>query len=130
MQTRIHGKNCVIIKTTPKDKDWPISYAKLWMDKKQAISHYEEYYDKAGKKIKTGLPYIGYSYPKNRTYATFGDWYYADLRTNHRSTMILTGTGETKIDYEKRDWSNYVMWFDIGVSEEYFSSRFMERGVR
>jgi hypothetical protein len=127
---KMHGKHCVILKNVPKDKDWPIGSYQLWMEKKTGLSHYEEWYDKAGRRIKTLLPYIGYSYPKNRTYVTFGDWLCQDLRTQHKSNMTLTGTGNAKINYETRDWSNYVMWYDIGVPEEYFTTRFMERGVR
>ena len=38
--------------------------------------------------------------------------------------------GNKVLDYKKRDWSNYVFWYDVGYSDDYVSQKFMMTGTR
>jgi hypothetical protein len=130
---RVHGKHCVVIKAIPKNKDWPIGYELWWMDKAKGLHRYYETYDKAGKKIRTEFNYQEHGVPKNPKYICFGDWYAQNLITGHKTYLTVCETdekGRKVIDYDKRDWSNYIFWYDTGYSDEFLTLRFMERGVR
>ncbi len=130
---RVNGSQCVVIKATPKNKDWPIGYELWWMDKAKALHRYQETFDKAGKKIRTEFNYQEHGVPKNPKYICFGDWYAQNLITGHKTYLTICETDEKNnkvIDYDKRDWSNYIFWYDTGYSDEFLTLRFMERGVR
>jgi len=129
----LDGKHCVIVEMTPRNKDWPISKELLYFGKKDANLYYEETYDKGGQLIKILLPFFGHMYPKQPMYWTFGDWYAYDLRTGHKTFLYfpeIDKAGNKVLDYKKRDWSNYVFWYDTGYSDDYLSQKFMMTGTR
>ena len=129
----INGRNCVIVEMTPRNKDWPVSKEIVYYDKKAGTWFYEETYDKGGKLVKVLLPFMAHMYPKQPIYWTYGDWYAHDLRTDHKSMMYLPEidkAGNKVLDYKTRDWSKYVMWYDVGYSDEYVSQKFMMTGTR
>jgi hypothetical protein len=127
------GRHCVMVEMTPKNKDWPVSREVCYYDKVMGTWYYEESYDKGGKLVKILLPFMNHMYPKQPIYATYGDWYAHDLRTDHKTMMYLPEidkAGHKVMDYKTRDWSNYVFWYDVGYSDEYLSQDFMMRGTR
>lgn len=131
----IDGKHCVEVEMAPRNPDWPVGKQIIYYDKASGAWYYEETYDKAGKLVKILLPFMAHMYPKQPRYWTYGDWYAHDLRTDHKTMMYLPEIdrmGYKVLDYspDKRDWSNYVFWFDVGYSDDYVSKRFMERGTR
>ncbi|HPD61042.1 MAG TPA: outer membrane lipoprotein-sorting protein [Thermodesulfobacteriota bacterium] len=131
----LQGKHCVIVEMIPRNKDWPVGRELVYFDKKMATWYYEETYDKGGKLVKVLQPWLEHTYPKQPRYYTFGDWYAHDLRTNHKTRMILPEidkVGYHVLDYspDKRDWSNYVFWYDVGYSDDYLSQKFMMTGTR
>jgi len=129
----IEGKNCVVVEMTPRNKDWPVSKEVCYYDKKGGTWYYEETYDKGGKLVKILLPFMAHMYPKQPIYWTYGDWYAHDLRTDHKSMMYLPEidkAGHKVLDYKKRDWSQYVFWYDVGYSDDYVSQKFMMTGTR
>jgi hypothetical protein len=132
-RTLIDGRNYVVVEMTPRNKDWPVSKEICYYEKNYGYWVYEESYDKGGKLMKILLPYMAHMYPKQLVYCTYGDWYAHDLRTNHKSMMYLPEidkAGNKVLDYAKRDWSNYVFWFDTGYSDDYVSQKFMMTGTR
>lgn len=134
-RNRMQGKHCVIVEMIPRNKDWPVGKEVIYYDKKGANWYYEETYDKGGKLIKVLQPFMEHMYPKNPVYWTYGDWYAHDLRTDHKTMMYLPEidkAGYKVLDYspDKRDWSNYVFWFDTGYPDDYLSQKFMMTGTR
>jgi len=128
-----HEPHCVIIEVVPKKKAWPISKILMYMSKKGAKWYMENTYDKAGRLMKTFLPYLEHSYPANPRYWNFGNYYAHELRTDHKSIIYLPDIdkmGYKVLDYKKGDWSNYCQWFDVGYSNDFLSQRYMMRGVR
>jgi hypothetical protein len=103
------------------------------MDKEMGYWLFEEMFDKGGKLVKTLLPFLAHMNPKYPRYPTYGDWYGHDLRTGHKTMMYLPEIdrmGYKVLDYEKRDWSNYVFWYDTGYSDDFLSQKFMTTGTR
>jgi hypothetical protein len=129
----INGKHCVIVEMTPRNKDWPVGKEIIYYNKAGGQWYYEETYDKGGKLVKILLPFMAHMYPKQPIYWTYGDWYAHDLRTDHKTMMYLPEidkAGYKVLDYKKRDWSNYVFWYDVGYSDDYVSQKFMMTGTR
>ncbi|MBN2466609.1 MAG: outer membrane lipoprotein-sorting protein [Deltaproteobacteria bacterium] len=129
----LDGKRCVVIEMTPREKRWPVSRNIIYYDKDSAAPYYEETYSKKGKLERITLPFMAHLYPKNPVYWSFGDLYAHNLRTNHKTIMAIADTDRASqkvVDYTSRDWSNYIFWYDTGLSDEYFSQRFMMRGTR
>jgi len=131
----IDGKHAVIVEMTPKNKDWWVSRELVYYGKECGTWLYEESYDKGGRLCLQLLPFMGHMYPKEPRYWTFGDWYAQDLRTQHKTKIYLNekdraGNTVLNFDADKRDWSEYVFFYDTGFSDVYVSQRFMQRGTR
>ncbi|HPD60803.1 MAG TPA: outer membrane lipoprotein-sorting protein, partial [Thermodesulfobacteriota bacterium] len=129
----MNAKHCVIVEMTPRNKKWPVSRDVLYYDKASAACYYEEIYNKEGTVERIALHFMAHLYPKNPGYWTLGDVYAHNLIIDHKTLYgppEVDRTGNKIFDYATRDWSNYLFWFDTGLSDEYFSERFMIRGTR
>ena len=129
----INGQHCVAIEMTPRNKDWPVSKNITYMGKESCRYIMDETYDKGGKLVARLLPFMWHMNPKFPQLYSYGDYYIQDLRTNHKTKMYLPEIdrmGYRVLDYAKRDWSNYVFWYNTGYSDDFLSQKFMMTGTR
>ena len=102
-----NGRDCHVIKSTPKSGDMEYRYKLTWVDKENFLPMKEEYYDRHGDLYRIftadgitnvkGLPTVTGRTMKN-------------LKTGHRTEVTFT-----KTDY------------DIGIKDNLFSERFLRR---
>lgn len=101
------GKDCYVIKSTPKAQDVDYSYKLSWIDKAASLPLKEEYYDRRGELYKVfsadevkdvkGLPTVTKRTMKN-------------LQSGHR----------TEVSYTKAD-------YNIGIEDSLFSERYLKQ---
>ncbi len=106
-EEKYNGKDCYIVKSTPKAADMEYSYKLSWLDKTDFLPIKEEYYSKRGElykvftadEIKTvkGFPTVTKRTMKN-------------LQSGHR----------TEVTYKKED-------YNIGIEDSLFSERFLKQ---
>ncbi len=129
----VKGRPLVWVKGTAKHKDWPINTIRACFDKEKVVQYYLEYLDKAGK---TAITLVGSFYPdapQNPLYRSYADWLVEDVRTGHKTWITADKGREPDKVYHNlisRDWSNKLYWYDTGYSDEFFTTRYMERGTR
>lgn len=109
-EEKLEGKDCYVIKSTPKAQDVDYSYKVSWIDKTNYLPLKEEYYDKRGElnkvftadetKTVKGFPTVTKRTMKN-------------LQSGHRTEVTYT-----KVDY------------NIGIDDSLFSERYMKQPQR
>lgn len=128
---RVDGRPIVWVKGTAKNKDWPINTIRVCYDTEKSFEYYLEYLDKSGK---TAITLWGSFYPQppqHPKYVCFDDWWAQDVRTGHKTQITPDLSPETKyINHATRDFSNVLYFYDTGFSDEFFTTRYLERGTR
>ena len=103
----LNGRDCFVIKSTPKTEGTGYGHKLAWIDKASSLPLQEEYYDRAGAKVRVftadaveeikGIPTVTRRTMKN-------------LQTGHR----------TEVSYVSQD-------YNVGLDEGLFSERFLKQ---
>ena len=109
-EVKFKGTPCFVIECKPKKPHWYYSKRIVWVDKDTGGTIFEEYYDKKGKLFKTLF--------REWVWANIGDKKYQsqisleckDLRTGHRTSILMTDTK-----------------YDEGLSEQSFTVKALMR---
>ncbi len=109
-EVKFEGKPCFVIECVPKKPHWYYTKRVVWIDKDTGGNIFEEYYDKRGKLFKTLF--------REWVWADMGDKKYPiqvsleckDLRTGHRTVIIMKDTA-----------------YDQGISEHNFTVKALMR---
>ena len=109
-EENLGGKDCVVVKSTPKSGDTDYSYKLSWIDKKTSLPLKEEYYDKKGDLYRVftadevkdiaGFPTITKRTMKN-------------LQSDHTTVVV----------YQKAE-------YNIGIEDDLFSERYLKRPLK
>lgn len=105
-EIKFKGKPCFVIEATPKRPHWYYSKRIVWVDKDTGGGIFEEYYDKNGKLFKTLFREWIWWTRQDKTYPSQISLECKDLRTGHRTVILMKGTE-----------------YDIGIPEESFTER-------
>lgn len=109
-EMKAEGKPCFVIEGYPKRPHWYYSKRKIWIDKETGGNIFDEYYDKNGKLFKTiFIEWVfadvdGERYPYQKAREV------KDLRTGHRTVILMDDTS-----------------FDKGLSEYDFTVKALMR---
>ncbi len=91
-ETRVQGASCFIIECRPNKKYWYYDKRVVWVDKRHGGIIFEEYYDKTGRKFKTIFRGWDVLDVDGRQYPTQIALECKDLRTGHRTTILMRDT--------------------------------------
>lgn len=109
-EDKYNGKECYIVKSTPKAADMEYSYKLSWIDKSDFLPIKEEYYDKRGELYKV------FSADEIKSVKGFP--------TIMRRTMKnLQSRHMTQVTYLKAD-------YNVGIEDSLFSERFLKQPPR
>ena len=109
-EDKYNGKECYIVKSTPKAADMEYSYKLSWIDKSDFLPIKEEYYDKRGELYKV------FSADEIKSVKGFP--------TIMRRTMKnLQSRHMTQVTYLKAD-------YNVGIEDNLFSERFLKQPPR
>ena len=106
-EEKYSGKNCYVVKSTPKAADMEYSYKQSWIDKSDFLPLKEEYYDKRGELYKV--------FSADETKSVKG------FPTVTKRTMKNLQSGHTtQVTYLKSD-------YNIGIEDSLFSERYLKQ---
>ncbi len=101
------GKDCHVVKSTPKAADMEYSYKQSWIDKASYLPLKEEYYDKRGELYKV---FTADEIKEIKSFPTVTKRTMKNLQSGHM----------TQVSYTKADYG-------LGVEDSLFSERFMKQ---
>jgi negative regulator of sigma E activity len=101
------GKDCYVVKSTPKAADMEYSYKLSWIDKINFLPLKEEYYDKRGELYKV------FSADEVKDIKGFAT-------VTKRTMKNLQSVHMTQVTYLKAD-------YNIGIEDSLFSERFLKQ---
>lgn len=109
-EEKLGGKDCYVVKSTPKAQDVDYSYKLSWIDKAKYLPLKEEYYDRRGELYRVftaeeGKDIKGFPTITKRTMK--------NLKSGHR----------TEVSYTKAD-------YNIGIDDSLFSERYLKQPPR
>lgn len=109
-EEKLGGKDCYVIKSTPKASDMDYSYKISWIDKVNYLPFKEEYYDRKGELYKV----FTVDEIKNiKGFSTVTKRTMKNLQSGHRTEVIFV-----KADY------------NIGIEDSLFSERYLKQPPR
>lgn len=109
-EEKYSGKDCYVVKSTPKAADMEYSYKQSWIDKTSYLPLKEEYFDKRGE------PYKVFTADEIKDIKGFP--------TETKRTMKNLQSGHmTQVTYLKAD-------YNIGIEDSLFSERFLKQPLR
>ncbi|MBN2482917.1 MAG: outer membrane lipoprotein-sorting protein [Candidatus Omnitrophica bacterium] len=91
-EMKAQGAPCFIIECRPKKSHWYYDKRVVWVDKSHGGIIFEEYYDKTGRKFKTVSREWDLIDVNGQRYPTQISLECKDLRTNHRTTILMSNT--------------------------------------
>jgi len=100
-EVKFKDKPCFVVECTPLKPHWYYGKRIVWIDKDTGGNIFEEYYDKNGKLFKTLFREWVWTDLGDKKYPTQISLECKDLRTNHRTVILMK---DTKYD---RDLSEY-----------------------
>jgi hypothetical protein len=106
-EEKYNGKDCYVVKSTPKAADMEYSYKQSWIDKSDFLPLKEEYYDKRGELYKV---FTADEIKEIKGYPTVTKRTMKNLQSGHA----------TQVAYLKADYS-------IGIEDNLFSERFLKQ---
>lgn len=106
-EEKLGGKDCFVIKSTPKAGDSEFSYKLSWIDKSSFLPLKEEYYDRRGEPYKV---FTADEIKDIKTFPTITKRTMKNLQSEHRTEVVYT-----KTDY------------NIGLEDSLFSERFLKQ---
>lgn len=109
-EERLGGKDCYLIKSTPKAGDVDYSYKLSWIDKTNFLPLKEEYYDKKGELYKV---FTADEIKDIKGFPTVTKRTMKNLQNGHRTEVEFT-----KVDY------------NIGIEDSLFSERYLRQPLR
>ncbi|MDA8240648.1 MAG: outer membrane lipoprotein-sorting protein [Nitrospiraceae bacterium] len=109
-EDKYNGKECYIVKSTPKAADMEYSYKLSWIDKTDFLPLKEEYYDKRGELYKV------FTADEIKTVKGFPT-------VIKRTMKNLQSRHMTQVTYLKTD-------YNIGIEDSLFSERFLKQPPR
>ena len=101
------GKDCYVVKSTPKAADMDYSYKVLWIDKLNLLPLKEEYYDRRGELFKV---FTADEIKDVKGFPTVTKRTMKNLQSGHRTEVTFT-----KVDY------------NIGIEDSLFSERYLKQ---
>ena len=109
-EIKFKGKSCFVIECTPKKPHWYYAKRIVWIDKDTGGNIFEEYYDKKGRLFKTLFREWAWWQEENKKYPTQLSLECKDLRTGHRTAILMENTE-----------------YDRGLSEQDFTVKALMR---
>ncbi len=106
-EEKLGGKDCYVVKSTPKAGDVDYSYKLSWIDKTNYLPLKEEYYDRKGELYKV------FSADEVKTVKGFPT-------VTKRTMKNLQSGHRTEVTYIKSD-------YNIGIEDSLFSERFLRQ---
>lgn len=106
-EEKVDGKDCYVIKSTPKAADVDYSYKISWIDKTDYLPLKEEYYDRKGELYKV---FTADEIKNVKGFPTVTERTMKNLQSGHRTEVTFT-----KVDY------------NIGIEDSLFSERFLKQ---
>ncbi len=106
-EERYGGKDCYVVKSTPKAADMEYSYKQSWIDKESYLPLKEEYYDKRGELYKV---FTADEIKDVKSFPTVTKRTMKNLQSGHR----------TEVSYIKSD-------YNIGIEDSLFSERYLKQ---
>ncbi|MEW6417590.1 MAG: outer membrane lipoprotein-sorting protein [Nitrospirota bacterium] len=100
------GRDCYVVKSTPKAADMDYSYKLSWIDKANFLPMKEEYYDRRGELFKV---FTADEIKDVKGFPTVTKRTMKNLQSGHRTEVTFT-----KVDY------------NIGIEDSLFSERFLK----
>ncbi len=101
------GKDCYVVKSTPKAEDMEYSYKQSWIDKTNYLPLKEEYYDKRGELYKV---FTADEIKDVKSFPTVTKRTMKNLQSGH-----MTQVAYTKADY------------NLGIEDSLFSERYLKQ---
>ncbi len=109
-EVKFKDKPCFVIEAIPNKPHWYYAKRIVWVDKDTGGEIFEEYYDKKGKLFKTLFREWVWTPVGNKKYQAQVSLECKDLRTGHRTTILMTDTK-----------------YDQGLSEQDFTVKALMR---
>lgn len=106
----LEGKDCFVVRSIPREKDYIYSKKITWIIKDEWIPLKVEYYDRKKRHLKT-LTYSGWK--KVKGVWVFGRMEMANHQTKHRTVLTMSDT-----------------MVNVGVGEDTFNKRTLKKGLR
>ena len=106
-EEKLGGKDCYVVKSTPKAGDVDYSYKLSWIDKGNFLPLKEEYYDKKGE---LGRVFSADEIKNVKGFSTITKRVMKNIHSGHR----------TEVTYTKTD-------YNIGIEDSLFSERFLKQ---
>jgi len=91
-EVKFKDKPCFVVECTPLKPHWYYSKRIVWIDKDTGGNIFEEYYDKNGKLFKTLFREWVWTDLADKKYPTQISLECKDLRTNHRTVILMKDT--------------------------------------
>jgi len=91
-EVKFKDKPCFVVECTPLKPHWYYNKRIVWIDKDTGGNIYEEYYDKNGKLFKTLFREWVWTDLGDKKYPTQISLECKDLRTNHRTVILMKDT--------------------------------------
>jgi len=109
-EDKLNGKDCYVVKSTPKEKDVDYSYKVSWISKESLLPLKEEYFDLRGE------PYRVFTADEIKDIK--------GLPTVTKRTMKNTQSGHrTEVEFLKTD-------YNIGITDDLFTERYLKAPPR
>ncbi len=109
-EEKYSGKDCYVVKSTPKAADMEYSYKQSWIDKTSYLPLKEEYYDKRGELYKV---FTADEIKEIKSFPTVTKRTMKNLQSGHM----------TQVTYLKAD-------YNIGLEDSLFSERYLKQPPR
>ncbi|OPX31011.1 MAG: hypothetical protein B1H08_00080 [Candidatus Omnitrophica bacterium 4484_171] len=109
-EVKFKGKPCFVVECRPVRSHWYYSKRVVWVDKETGGEIFEEYYDKTDKLFKTLFREWAWTAAGGKKYVTQLSLECKDLRTGHRTTILMKDTK-----------------YDQGISEQNFTVKALMR---
>jgi len=106
-EEKVSGKDCYVVKSTPKAADMEYSYKVSWIDKATSLPIKEEYYDRKGELYKV---FTADEIKDIKTFPTVTKRTMKNLESGHT----------TEVTYSKAD-------YNIGIDDSLFSERYLKQ---